>query len=134
MRRGFAILEVIVACGLLAVLLALSVQILSLMAVERRHVEHRAIALAEAANIAERVSTMPFDEIDEARLAEIDLSPEVRKLLPDAQATLDVAEETGPVPGKRVRVEIVWTGAGGRRESPVRLTHWAWSGKQGGQP
>ncbi len=130
-RRGFVILEVIVACGLLAVLLTMSVQVLSLMAVERRHVERRAIALVEAANIVERMSTMPYEDIDEARLADVGLSPDVCQLLPDGRASLAVEDESGEVPGKRVRVEIVWTGAAGHPESPVRLTHWVWQRPSG---
>ena len=78
-RRGVLLIEVIAACGLTAVLLALCVQMLSLTALERRHIERRAIALQEAANLIERASAMPFDELSDAKLAELTISPEVGK-------------------------------------------------------
>ena len=133
MRRGMIMLEVIVGCGLLAVLLAVCVQLLSVEALERRNYERRAIALQEAANIIERVSAMPFEEITPQRLGDIQLSPEVEQILPGGAAQLFVEEEKGKVPSKRVRVEIKW-GTAGRTEAPVRLTYWAYTQPEGAKP
>lgn len=134
MRRGMVMLEVIVGCGLLAVFLAVCVQLLSVTALERRDIERRAIALQEAANIIERVSAMPFEEITPERLADVQLSPEVRQILPAGVAQLFVEEEAGEVPSKRVRVEINWTGTAGRPEAPARLVYWAYPRPEGATP
>lgn len=134
MRRGVVMLEVVVGCGLLAVLLALAVQLLSVTALQRRHTERRAIALEQAANVVERVSAVPYAEITPERLAAIELSPEVRQILPGGTARLFVDDEAGDVPAKRVRVEIQWTGAGGRTEAPARLTYWFYPPAEGATP
>jgi uncharacterized protein (DUF58 family) len=134
MRRGVIMVEVIVGCALVAVLLALCVQLLSVTALERRGVERRAIALEQAANLIERVSAMPFEQITPQRLGEIKLAEEVEAILPKAAVTWSVADEPGDVPAKRVRVEIAWTGLGGRAESPARLTYWAYPRPQGATP
>jgi hypothetical protein len=126
MRRGIVMLEVIVGCGLLAVLLAICAQLLSVTALERRNSERRAIALEEAANIIERISAVPFADMTRERLAKVELSPEVQRILPGGAAELVVEEEAGEVPSKRVSVKITWKGAAGRTEAPVRLTYWAY--------
>jgi Tfp pilus assembly protein PilV len=133
MRRGVMIVEVLIACGLLAVLLAASVQLLSVTAHARRASERRAIALVQASNVVERVRALPFAEITPDRLAAIELPPQVREILPDAVAKVSVEEESGDVPAKRVRVEIHWRGAGGA-EPPARLTHWVYRRPEGARP
>ena len=130
MRRGVMIVEVLVACGLLAVLLALSVQLISVTAHARRASERRAIALEQAANIIERVRGLPFPEITRERLAGIELPPEVRQILPDAVAEVTMEEEPGDVAAKRVRVEVHWKGAAGT-EPPARLTYWVYAQPRG---
>jgi len=138
MRRGNITLEMIVSCGLLAVVIGLSVQMLASTALQRRYTERRAIALQEAANLVERASALSYDEITMERLKEITLSDEVRKILPEAVAALTLLEEpasevSGGVPGKRVQVELKWIGAGHVPEAPVRLSYWAYP-LNGGKP
>jgi hypothetical protein len=126
MRRGIVMLEVIVGCGLLAILLAVCAQLLSTTAIARRNSERRAIALEEAANIIERVIAVPFADMTSERLADIKLSPEVQQILPGGVAELVVEDETGELPSKRVSVKITWKGAAGRTEAPARITYWAY--------
>jgi Tfp pilus assembly protein PilV len=133
MRRGVMIVEVLVACGLLAVLLAVSAQLLSATAHARRASERRAIALAQAANVIERVRALPFAEVTPERLAAIELPPQVREILPDAVAKVSVEEESAEVPAKRVRVEVQWKSAAGA-EPPARLTYWVYPRPQRATP
>jgi hypothetical protein len=100
------------------------------LATERRDVERRAIAQQEAANLVERASAIPFDQITPDRLQLLAIDPEVACLLPDAQTNLTLAEEPGELPAKRVSVEISWLGAGKRRQLPVRFTTWAFAPRQ----
>jgi hypothetical protein len=123
-RRGVILIEVIVACGLAAVLLAICVQVLTLMAVERRAVERRAIALQEAANLIEQATAIPFDQLTPQKLKGFSIDPALAAILPDAKAELSTDDEHEPLRAKRVAVAISWRGAGRRREMPVRLTTW----------
>jgi hypothetical protein len=126
-RRGVILMEVVVACGLAAVLMAVSVQMLTLMATQRRDVERRAIAQQEAANLIERVASIPFEQLTPDSLQSLTIDPEVARLLPAAKASLSLAAEPGPTPAKRVAVEVSWIGVGKRRELPVRLTSWVFA-------
>jgi hypothetical protein len=123
-----------VGCALVAVLLTLCVQLLSITALARRDSERRAIALQQAANLIERVSVMPFDEITPDSLNDIKLPAEVDSILPGGAVTWFIEEEPGDVPAKRVRVEIAWAGGGGRAEAPARLTYWVYEPPQGATP
>jgi hypothetical protein len=133
MRRGVILLEVIVGCGLLAVLLAVCVQLLSVTAIERRESQRRAIALVEVANLVERVSAMPYDDVTPEKLNELSLSPDVEHLLPGGTAQLTVDDEPGDVPAKRVQVKIHW-GTGRHAPAPARLTYWVYRPAQGAAP
>jgi hypothetical protein len=126
-RRGVILIEVIVACGLAAVLLTVCVQVLTLMAVERRGVERRAIGLQEAANLVEQASAIPFEQLTKEKLNAMSIDSALATLLPDGKAYFSVEEEWEPLPSKRVSVELSWLGAGRRREAPVRLTTWVFA-------
>jgi Tfp pilus assembly protein PilV len=130
-RHGFVLLEVVVAFGLLAVLIAVCLQMLSATAAGRRAAERRAVALQEAANIMERIAAMPWDQITGERLQEIELSPSVREILPGAAVNLttEAASDAGP-PGKHVGLEITWTNAVGDRDAPVRLSYWTYASRR----
>jgi hypothetical protein len=125
-RRGVILIEVIVACGLAAVLLTICVQVLTLMAVERRAVERRVIALQEAANLIEQASAIPFAQLTRENLNTLFVDPALATLLPDAKVSFSVDDEQEPL-AKRVTMELSWLGAGRRRESPVRLTTWVFA-------
>jgi hypothetical protein len=134
MRRGVVLLEVVVGCGLLAVLLAVCVQLLSVTALERRDIERRAIAMEEAANLIERVAAMPYTDITPEALKKIKLSPDVEQILPGGSAQLSVDAEEGEVPAKRVHVAIQWSTPAGTTETPARLTYWVYPPPPGDSP
>lgn len=121
-------LEVVAACGLMAVLLAVCLQMLALTAATRRTVERRAIALQEAANLLERASVLAWQDVTPEQLATVDLTPSVREILPGAVAHWSVAATNEPGPlAKQVRVEINWTNPAGQTDAPVRLSSWRYA-------
>ncbi len=127
-RRGVILLEVVAACGLMAVLVAVCLQMLAVTTATRRTVERRAIALQEAANLLERASALSWQDITPERLTEIDIAPSVREILPGAVARWSVKTpaEPGP-PATQVRVEITWINPAGQTDVPVRLSYWMYA-------
>jgi hypothetical protein len=131
-RRAVALLEAIAAAALLAVLVTVCLRMFALTALERRAVEKRAIAMQEAANAIESVAALPWDQVTPERLAEIELSPSVKEILPGGALKLSVEPATTGPPGtigpqgKHVRVELTWTNATGGVDAPVRLAYWAY--------
>jgi hypothetical protein len=127
-RRGVVLLEIIAAFGLMAVLVAVCLQMLSVTALARRAVERRAVALQEATNLLERVSTLPWSDITAERLSKFDVAPSVREILPGVAARLAV-EATGDAgpPAKQIRVEITWSNAAGDTDAPLCLCAWTYA-------
>jgi prepilin-type N-terminal cleavage/methylation domain-containing protein len=121
-RTGFTLVECLVAAALLAVVMTLAAQLFVWDARERREVWRRQVAQQEAASVLERFSLTPYEEITEAQVQQIALSPETLNWLSDGKLTVSLEEVTTPRPGKRLRVEIHWGDA--NVSAPVRLTGW----------
>ncbi len=133
-RRGLTVLESVVALGVIAALLAVTLKMFAATAAERRAVERRSVAEIEAANIAERISTLPWNEITSQGLAQISLSPAAKEFLPRGELSVAVEDTAAGPPGKHVRLEITWTDAAGQREAPVRLSSWTYAPQEGSPP
>lgn len=121
-RRGSMLLEAAGATALMGLAIVLSVQVLGWTAAERRAAGHDVWARQEAINLVERLRAAPPDRL-EATAAELS-GPDARasRILPDGHVSIRVADAPGEPAGKRLTVEIGWTGRGGRPEKPARLT------------
>jgi hypothetical protein len=80
----------------------------------------------EVANLMERITADPFDEITAERARRLSISPSAAGSLTGSELAVEVTEEQ-PGPGrsaKRVAVRLRWKGRSGEWEAPVRLTTW----------
>ncbi len=126
-QRGFTIVEMMAASALTVVLVTLCVQMLSTTTVQRRAAERRTIALEEAANATESLTSLTWEEITPERVAQYRLSEPAQQIL--GGGVLKVALEpsiSGP-PAKLVRVEITWPNVTGGNDAAVRLSSWVFS-------
>ena len=133
-RRGVTLLESVVAFGLLAAMVAVSLEMLAVTAAQRRAIDKRVIALTEAANVAERIATLPWDRITPEGLADVELSPAAQKKLPRGVLKLAVEPAAAGLPARRVDVEITWALGSLGGERPVRLSFWAYAPPGGAAP
>ena len=124
-RRGYLLIEVFVACTMVAALLALMINMISVTARERRTTERRAIALEQATNLLERASAIPHDELSPEKLAELALPADAAELLPRNTVQWTIADEDSAGPSRRVQVELTWHTSQGQVDSPVRLVAWS---------
>ncbi len=124
-RRGYLLVEVFVALAILAALFVLVIQMVSTTARERRANERRAIALEHAANLLERASAIPYEQLSAESLREMAISSDAGQLLPEGDVRWTVDEEGSELPAKRVGVELTWRAPHGRSDAPVRLVTWA---------
>ncbi len=117
---GFTMLEVVAATAVTAMALA---TIMPLFARQLRLVgetRRERLALEELANQAERLAAVSSTNLD-AAVAAVDLSPELRDLLPGARLT---AARAGASPlGEAVVLSLGWD-APGRHERPLSLATW----------
>ena len=121
------------AAALLMVAMTLTVKVLGFVASERRASDRRQRALVEVANLMERISAYPFDEVTPGLATRLTLSPTGRQALPDSELAIEVA---GSEPGagrlaRRIAIRLRWRGPDGEWAAPVRLTSWIERRRQG---
>jgi hypothetical protein len=132
-RRGSLLVEVTMAAVLLMIAMTLTVKVLGLVALERRTSERRQRALIEVANVMERISAHPFDEVTAELAGRLTLSPPARQSLPESELAVEIlGAEPGPGrSAKRIAIKLRWRGPGGEWVAPVRLTSWIERRRQG---
>ena len=124
-RRGFTLAEATAAGVLFVVALASFAQLLGFIAVERRAFERRRLAVAEASNLMERATALPWDELADSSLKSFRLSDDARSNLPNATLNLEVVAGTeDAIESKRISITIYWRSSGGRNDRPARLVAW----------
>jgi Tfp pilus assembly protein PilV len=132
-RSGSLLVEVAMAAVLLMIAMTLTVKVIGLVALERRASERRQRALFEVANVMERITSYPFDDVTPELAGRLTLSAPARQSLPDSELAIDVA---GPEPGqdraaKRIAIKLRWRGPDGEWVAPVRLASWIERRRQG---
>jgi hypothetical protein len=130
-RRGSLLAEVAMATVMVMIAMTLTVKVLGYVSSQRRAADHRQRAVQEAANVLERITADPYDEITAERARQLALALSAPPSLPGAELAVSVAEEQ-PGAGrsaKRIAVRLRWHGRSGEWESPVRLTTWVERGR-----
>lgn len=125
-RRGFTMLEMIVAAALLGTLLVVSLNMLGAAADWRRAADRRQLALFEAGNIMERIAARPWDQLTDEALADVRLPERIGRRLPGAELKIEVTDSppTEKPASKRIAVSIRWRDRAGTLLPPVGLTTW----------
>ncbi|HEX4145536.1 MAG TPA: prepilin-type N-terminal cleavage/methylation domain-containing protein [Pirellulales bacterium] len=125
-RRGVTLIEVSVSILLVASLGSLLVGALVSRARQERAIDRRELAVAEAANLMEQLTSLAWNDLTQKRLAPLKLSENLRQSIP--AAALEVAVETPPdkPEGKRISIKIDCPGPSGQATRPVRLTSWVY--------
>jgi Tfp pilus assembly protein PilV len=130
-RRGSLLIELTVATAMLIIGMSLAVKVLGYAALQRRSAEQRQRALQEVANVMERITADPFDEVTPERARAMSISPSATSSLPGAELAVEV---TPSQPGagrsaRRIAVRLRWRNRAGEWEAPVRLTTWIERGR-----
>jgi hypothetical protein len=114
------------AAVMLAIVMTLTVKVLGYAGQQRRSADQRQRAILEVANVMERITAEPFEEVTAERARRLSISPAAAGSLTGSELAVEVTEEQ-PGPGrsaKRVAVRLRWKGRSGEWEAPVRLTTW----------
>lgn len=123
-RRGMFLIELAVAGVLLLAFTMLCAKYFAVTAMQRKALNQRQTALNEAANIMERITAGPWDDLTTEGLAKISLSPETKSALPEGELKIDLADEDEKPAAKRITVTIHWRDQAGGWFEPVRLCAW----------
>ncbi len=128
-RGGVSLVESAAAAAVLIVALTITLQVVAVVARERREAERRQRATVEAANLMERLTAQPFDRLTAEALSEIALAPEAAVALPGGTIGATVADDE---PGlKRLTVEVRWRDRSGAEGPGSTLRLSSWVGRRG---
>jgi len=132
-RRGFGIAEIAVSAILLATALVLVSQIAITLATERKGTERRQRAFQEAANVMERLTSRPWDELTPEAAKGMTLTPLTLAALREGSLSVVLTPVSGDPSAKKITVEVGWSNRSGGREAPVRLVAWVYH-REGSKP
>lgn len=121
-RRGFVLHETLMAVGLAMALAVGIAQLLVIVAQQRRLTRQQEVAAREAGNLMERVAARSWDDTTTAALESTVLSANASDCLPEAELSVEVAEEEADA--KRMTVEIRWQSGSESRAESARLVGW----------
>jgi len=128
-RRGISLLEISTAGILLAATLVVCLQLFRATATQRRGLQDRRLAVREAANVMERLSVRPWQELTAEGVGEVQLSAEAQQVLPQAKLEIEVTKPD-ELRGKRITVVVRWVSQSDQSDRSVRLVAWRY-GKRG---
>ena len=132
-RRGSLLAEVAMSGAMLMIAMALTVKVLGWVGVERKVWDRRQWAAQEAANVMEQITSRPFGDVTAESAKKLSLSPEARRMLPDAELKLEIGEndQAGGAGSKRIALQLRWHNRSGEWDAPVRLVSWIYRGGPG---
>jgi prepilin-type N-terminal cleavage/methylation domain-containing protein len=119
-RRGFTLVETMVALAVLGVVLLLVAQLGGLVLTERLRSSARQDALEAAANVLEAARACPWDDLTPAWAARQHLPESLAGRLTQGRLEVRVEPEASRPHTRRVTVEVRWTFAG-KPARPVQL-------------
>lgn len=125
-RRAFTVLEVSLALAILLAAAIMLTQFLVASSQQQKVAEQRRVALEELSNRLERVQAAKWDDVSAAAIESQEFRPEVKARLPGPKLKATIADEPGPVGGKRVQLSITWEQHG----SPISLELTGWKHPQ----
>jgi len=125
-RRGILILEVVVACALLATLLVLINQVIVRIHAQARMVDQRIAAQQLLENAMEEIVSREWDDLKTENLEELRVPESVTQKLPDVTMTGTIKEYLEPVQAKKITLQLSWVQGHGRQIRPVNLTTWVY--------
>ena len=120
-RRGFSLVEAVVALAVLAIAAVLVAEFATWSLAERGRTDARLEALTAATNVLEEARAKPWDELTPEWAAARKLPAPVAARWSDCKLTVKVVAEADRPRVKRVTAEVAWTDPK-RALAPVALT------------
>lgn len=124
MKRGFSLIEMLVAIGLLSFVAIALAQGITLSIRQRQQLHQRLVLNQAAANLAERVTMIPWADLSDERLAEIQLDAATLAVWPELKLALRITDDAGPPTGKRILISLQPAARHGTAPPPTELVVW----------
>lgn len=119
--HGFTLLEVVISGTLLGAVLICSAQMIWGMARQREAILDRQTALAEAANVMERLFARPWKDLSDEGVEEARLWDDFQRALPGSKLSIELTSSAEEPAAKRILVKVSWMHEPDRPERSVQL-------------
>jgi hypothetical protein len=123
-RRGYGAFEITISAFLLVIAMGIVAESVGWLAAERRGAGRRQVAVQEAANLMERLSARPGEELTSDTARSLKLSPSTALILRDGSLDVTIEPSAGDPSSKRITILVRWLDAVGNPAAPVRLVAW----------
>jgi Tfp pilus assembly protein PilV len=123
-RRGYGMFEITISALLLVIAMGMMAEAVGWLATERRGAGRRQVALQEAANLMERLSARPWEDLTPDTARSLTLTRSSTSLLRDATLDVAITASAGDPSAKRITILIRWGDSSGNTAAPVRLVAW----------
>ncbi len=132
-RRGFGLPEIAVTALILALTIVIVGEGVVWLANSRRSADRKQRAIQEAANLMERISARPWNELTPEFGQSITLDPATSALLSQGKVEVIIAQTTSAPLAKKISVAVQSRDAMGNPQRPVRLVTWVYH-REGDKP
>lgn len=129
-RAGFTLVELFISGILLAAIAATALPILAATARQQQETLRRQAAVQAAANLLERYTVKPWEELQLAESQGVELPAALLDRLPEARGRVAILPAEGEPPARRIQVELDWQDSRQQRTRPVQLTTWVYQPKE----
>jgi len=129
-RRGFTILELLVAAIAIGAATLIAVTAIGTTRASRRETDRVQCAAQEINNLLERLATSKWDELTAERLAEISLPKNVTERIAGAKVSVSMTEITEPRKAKKLTAQFQWPDNRPGLHPPLRLSTWVFAPKE----
>jgi len=123
-RRGFTLIEMMVAGVLLTTVMMIVVPAIFWVHRERRQTERYQIAMVEVENMMERVVALPFRDVNQPTVDKFVLSESALRQLSEADLIIEISDSDQLLQMKKIQIQLGWKDYRGLSVAPVRLTSW----------
>jgi prepilin-type N-terminal cleavage/methylation domain-containing protein len=126
--QAFTLLEVITVAAMLGVVLGIAAQMLASVRLQAQAAEHQAIVMRTVENCLERLTTLPWQELQTGQITSSLLPAEFRSRWPEAELAGEVAISDDPVLAKQITLSLSLSSL--PRARVTRLTTWVYRNPQ----
>jgi type II secretory pathway pseudopilin PulG len=123
-RRAITLIETMVTMVVLGAAILALAQLVAQISVQRVFAEREALAGGEVANQMERVFALPWEELNERSVTEMQLSAACLQRLPGSELTIAVGTPGGEPVRRKIHVQVTWPDSSGRFRRQASLTAW----------
>ena len=123
-RQGITLIETTVAMVILSAAIIAVAQLIASVATQRNVAARDTLARQEAANQMERLFAMPWGELGEDHVSQMQLSEGSRQRLPNPELAFVIGPAGGEPVQRRIRVEVTWADTSDQYRRNASLTAW----------